>query len=183
MIARERRVIVDAAAPDFSVADLHAALDAQRDARGMNWQQVAREISARFDKAPAKPISASTLRALCEREAVEGDGVLQMLLWLDRTPRVSLPTSNGVDAKGAALRRLESHQILRFDAKALYAMLDARRSEQALTWTQIADAVGDITAAGLTRLANGGRVAFPQVMRVTRWLGRPAATFTRASDW
>ena len=51
-------------APDFSVADLHAALDAQRDARGMNWQQVAREISARFDKAQAKAISASTLRAL-----------------------------------------------------------------------------------------------------------------------
>ncbi len=170
-------------APDFSVADLHAALDAQRDARGMNWQQVAREISARFDKAPAKAISASTLRALCEREAVEGDGVLQMLLWLDRTPESFVADSNGVDAKGAALRRLESHQILRFDAKALYAMLDAKRTERSLTWKQIADAVGGINAAGLTRLANGGRVAFPQVMRVTRWLGRPAATFTRASDW
>jgi hypothetical protein len=171
-------------APDFSVAALHAALVAQRDARGMNWQQVAREISARFDKGPAKPVSASTLRSLCERAAVEGDGVLQMLLWLDRTPESFVADSNGgVDAKDAALRRLESHQILRFDAKALYATLDGRRTERALTWTQIADAIGGVTAAGLTRLANGGRVAFPHVMRITRWLGQPAATFTRASDW
>lgn len=169
--------------PDFSIAALYAALDAQRGARGMNWQQAAREISAPFDKCSAKPISASTLRALCAREAVEGDGVLQMLLWLDRTPESFVADSNGVDAQGAALRRLESHQILRFDAKALFAMLYAKRTERSLTWKQIADAVGGINAAGLTRLANGGRVAFPQVMRVTRWLGRPAATFTRASNW
>ncbi len=43
--------------------------------------------------------------------------------------------------------------------------------------------IGNIAASGLTRLAKGGRVAFPHVMRITRWLGRPAATFTRASDW
>jgi hypothetical protein len=169
--------------PDFSVAALYAALDAQRDARGMSWQQVAREISARFDRGPAKPVSASTLRGLCTRGVVEGDGVLQMLLWLDRAPESFVADANGVDAQDAALRRLESHQILRFDAKALYAMLDARRAEQALTWTQIAAAIGGVNAAGLTRLAKGGRVAFPDVMRITRWLGRPAATFTRASDW
>ena len=169
--------------PDFSIAALYAALDAQRGARGMNWRQVAREISAPFDKCSAKPISPSTLRALCARESVEGDGVLQMLLWLDRTAESFVPDSNGIEANGPPLRRLESHQILRFDATAIFAMLAARRSEQALTWTQIADAIGNIAASGLTRLAKGGRVAFPYVMRITRWLGRPAATFTRASDW
>ncbi len=171
-------------APDFSVAALYAALDAQREARGVNWQQVSREISARFDRGPAKPVSASTLRGLCTRVAVEGDGVLQMLLWLDRTPESFVADSNGVDMnEDAALRRLESHQILRFDAKALYEALDAQRAERALTWAQIAAAIGGVNAAGLTRLVNGGRVAFPNVMRITRWLGRPAATFTRASDW
>ena len=148
VIARERRVIAMHRSPDFSIAALYAALDAQRDARGMNWQQVAREISARFDKCPAKPISASTLRALCAREAVEGDGVLQMLLWLDRTAESFVPDFERTSTRMAPpLRRLESHQILRFDATAMYAMLDARRSEQALTWTQIAAAIGGINAA------------------------------------
>jgi transcriptional regulator with XRE-family HTH domain len=167
---------------DFSIVALFAALDARRDARGMSWQQIAREISAPFEKCPAKPVSASTLRALCTRESVEGDGVLQMLLWLDRTPESFVADFNGIESNEASLRRAEPHQILRFDATAMHARLDARRIEQALTWAQVADAVGGINAPGLTRLAKGGRVAFPQVMRITRWLRSPAAAFTRASD-
>jgi hypothetical protein len=86
--------MVDAKAPDFSVAALYEALDEQRIARGMKWQEVAREISALFAQGTAKPVSSSTLRALCTREAVEGDGVLQMLLWLERTPESFVPDLN-----------------------------------------------------------------------------------------
>jgi uncharacterized protein YfiM (DUF2279 family) len=165
---------------DFSIAALYAALDAQRVARGLSWQQVAREVSGRFDQSPATPVSPSTLRGLCTKGSVEGDGVLQMLSWLRRSAESFVP---GSDATSTEYAEVAPRQILRFDAKALHAALDARRAERALTWTQVADEIGGIGAASLTRMAKGGRVVFPQVMRIIRWVGRPAATFTRASDW
>ncbi len=168
---------------DFSIAALYAALDAQRNARGLSWQQAAREISSQFGVCSAKPISPSTLSGMRTRGSVEGDGVLQMLLWLGRSAESFVPGLDDATAADAALRRLESNQILRFDAAAIHAALDAQRVERALTWTHIAKEIGGVRAAGLTGLAKGGRVAFPQVMRIFRWLGRPAAAFTRASDW
>jgi hypothetical protein len=77
---------------------------------------------------------------------------------------------------------VQQGQILRFDTAAIYAQLDARRREQRLTWAHVAREVGGLSAAGLTRLANGGRTAFPDVIRIARWLERPVATLTRISD-
>lgn len=168
---------------DFSIEALYAALDAQRRARGLSWPQAARDINSQFGACSAKPISPSTLSGMRARDVVEGDGVLQMLLWLGRSAESFVPGLGDEAAADAVLCRPDSHQILRFDAKAMYAALDARRVERALTWTQIADEIGGIRAAGLTRLAKGGRVAFPPVMRIFSWLGRPSAEFTRASDW
>jgi hypothetical protein len=73
-------------------------------------------------------------------------------------------------------------QILRFDAKGIYAALESRRVERGMTWAEVAGEIGGVSAAGLTRLAKGGRVGFPGVMRIARWLGRPAASFTHAAD-
>jgi hypothetical protein len=52
-----------------------------------------------------------------------------------------------------------------------------------MTWKQVAHEIGGVNPAGLTRLSKGGRTAFPEVMRIVRWLGRPAASFTRLSNW
>jgi hypothetical protein len=72
------------------------------------------------------------------------------------------------------------NRILRFDARAIYSALDVRRRERQLTWAQVAKEIGGFTTVNtLTHLAKGGRVGFPHVMRVFRWLGRPAASFTR----
>jgi hypothetical protein len=72
---------------DFDINALYDALNAQRRARGLSWEAVARQISGRFaDVRSARAVSASTLSGLQRRSIVEGDGVLQMLLWLRRTP-------------------------------------------------------------------------------------------------
>ena len=163
---------------DFDLGALYAALDAQRQARGLSWQQVVREINALFERTPARPVSASTVTGMRSRAVIDGDGVLQMLRWLSRTPESFVPGSQ----ETAALPDAGPDRIVRFDARKMYSELDSRRAERGLTWKQVAKEIGGFSAAMLTRLSQGGRVGFPHVMRITRWLGRPAAAFTRISE-
>lgn len=166
---------------DFDVHALYAALDAQRRARGLSWAQVAREISDRFGLTPARPLSPSTLTGMRERGTLEGDGVLQMLGWLNRSPESFLPDRHGESTAGETLPPVGPSRILRFDTRALYDALDARRVERAMTWGQVAEEIGGFTAANLTGLAKGGRIGFPGVMRLVAWVKQPAASFTRAA--
>lgn len=165
---------------DFDVDALHTALDGERRARGLSWQQLAREISAQFGRAGWRPIAASTLSGMRGKRVIEGDGVLQALRWLNRTPESFVP--GHTPAADEALPHVEPDGILRFDAVAIYKALDQQRIARGLSWPQLAREIGGVAPAGLTRLANGGRVGFPEVMRVFRWLGRPAASFTRAAS-
>ena len=165
---------------DFDVGALFVTLDAQRRSRGMTWQAVAREING--EVAGARAIAASTLTGLRTRRAVEGDGVLQMLRWLRRTPESFVPGAASSTADGTALPQPGVDQILRFDTRKLYSALDAQRVDRGLTWKQVATEVGAGSAASLTRYAEGGRTSFPDVMRIAAWLGRPVAHFTRASS-
>ena len=167
---------------DFSIEALYAALDAARRARGITWQETAREISSLFARAAARPISPSTLTALRGKRAVEGDGVLQMLRWLNRSPESFVVGYRVREGESTALPDVPPHKILRFDTAALHAALNAQRVERAMTWKEVAAQIGGVAPAALTQLSNGGRTAFPLVMRLSRWLGRPAAAFTRASD-
>lgn len=171
------------AQPDFDVDALYAALDAKRQSLGLSWQQMTREINRLFENAPARPISASTITGMRAKSAIDGDGVLQMLRWLQRTPESFIPGHQETAQGDGALPHVEPHRIVRFDSQALYAALDAQRAARGMTWAQVAKEIGGGGPAGLTRLAKpGGRVGFPHVMRITRWLGRPAAGFTRLSD-
>jgi hypothetical protein len=168
---------------DFDVGALYDALDAQRRARGLSWGQATREINDLFKDVPCRPISPSTLTGMRERGSVEGDGVLQMLLWLDRTPESFMPGHQEAAKAEPTLPKVGPHQILRFNTKAMHAALNERRIKRGLTWQQVANEIGGCNAPSLTRLAKGGRIGFPHVMRVVEWLGRPASTFTRISDW
>jgi hypothetical protein len=167
----------------FDLRALAAALDAQRQARGLSWAEVARQISDRFERTPATPVNASTIKGVGTRPVAEGDGVLAMLLWLDRTPESFVPGHPWATAEAARLPRASANAILRFDAQAIHAALDARRSEKRLNWAQVAREIGGFQASGLTRLAHGGRIGFPRVMRIFAWLERPAASFTHLSRW
>jgi hypothetical protein len=170
---------------DFSLGALYAAIDAQRESRGLNWEQAVREINRASQRVPVRPISRSTVTGLRTKAVAEGDGVLQMLVWLNRTPESFVPGHEEPPGEDATLPRVEPYQILRFDAKAIYSALEAERVKRRMSWIQVARETGGINAASvasLTRLAKGGRVGFPYVMRICRWLDRPAASFTRIAD-
>lgn len=170
--------------PDFSLVALHDALDRQRTLRGLSWAAVASEMNARFnDVSGHSRIAASTLAGVRRKSLLEGDGVLQMLLWLGRTPESFVPGFTGAGAARYRLSELKANQILRWDTRALYAALDALRQARGMRWQQVAAAIGGYSPASLTRLKKGGRISLPGAMRLVAWLDQPAAAFTRASDW
>ena len=72
--------------------------------------------------------------------------------------------------------------VLRFDTRKLYEALDAERKTRGLTWPQVAAEAG-VPASHMRGLSNGGRTGFPGVMRLTRWLRRPASEFVRLSPY
>jgi hypothetical protein len=168
---------------DFSLQDLHAALDARRAERGLAWVAVAREVSRRFADGTARSVSSSTITGVRTRAVAEADGVLQMLLWLDRSPESFVRGHPLTDAPAARLADPGDGHVLRVDTAALHAALDQRRSEdQGLTWAKVASTIG-CGPTTLTGLAAGGRTNFPAVTRMTTWLGRPLAAFTHATPW
>ena len=163
----------------FSLRELYEALDERRRERDLSWAQVAREVGRRSERTATHPVNTSTITSTRTRAVAEGDGVLQMLLWLGRTPESFVP--GAPDTAAAPLPVVAPHQILRFDTRKLHAAVDVRRREGGLTWAGAAREVG-LGEAQLKHLAKGGRTAFPSVMRIVRWLGWPAADFTRAAD-
>jgi hypothetical protein len=162
---------IDTTVIDSILTTLYKALDAQREARGLTWTAAVREIGGRG----AGSIAVSTVKGLRTRTLAEADGVLQMLRWLDRAPESFATTA----VIGATLPIVQGHGVLRVDTRALHAALSAKRVKRGLTWVQIAREIGGWQVGGLIRLSKGGRTAFPPVLRVTAWLGRPLAAFVR----
>lgn len=165
---------------EFDVAALQDALDAERQARGLSWQKLADQLNRIHERYDRHPISASTLSTLKDKRwGVEGDGVLQSLLWLDRTPESFVPGHPGADHPDARLQRATGQAVLRFDVPRLGRAMNALRQARGLTWADVAHEVGGMTPAMMARLGDNRRTGFPKVMRYTRWLHRPAAEFTR----
>jgi hypothetical protein len=172
---------------EFDLRALYEALDEQRRARDMTWAAVAREVSRipPGQRAEGHPIAPSTITSLETKRVGEGDGILAMLLWLGRSPESFIPGFEGAEAERYRLPEgLSREQCLRWDTRALHAALNARRQDRRMTWKQVAGEIGGCTPGMLMNLSKGGRVGFPGVMRLVRWLGQPAADFTRvAGAW
>ena len=165
---------------DFSLRALYEALDEQRRQRQLTWADVARQVN-RFRTTPRR-IAASTITGLRDKRVGEGDGILQMLLWLGRTPESFVPGIAHASAERFRLPEVTDAQVLRWDTRALFHALDAQRRERQLTWAEVAREIGGFTPGMLTGLSKGGRVGFPPVMRLVRWLDRPAVTLTRIAN-
>jgi len=164
----------------FDLRALYDALDDKRAAENLTWKAVTVRVNRH--RTPLRPIAQSTITSLKTKSLGEGDAILQMLLWLGRTPESFVDWCGNADADRYQLPRLARGQILRWDTKALYAALDRRRRERGLTWSEVASEVG-FTSNMLTNLARGPRIGFPRVMRAVRWLDQPAVTFTRIEHW
>jgi hypothetical protein len=170
---------------DFDVGALHAAMDERRTALSMTWTAVAREVNRSDERYDGRPISPSTISGLeNKRWGVEGDGVLQMLLWLDRAPESFVPGHPGAMHPDARLPRVAAGRVLRFDVPSIYARLDVQRSARELTWAQAAAEIGGLySAETLKNMSRQQRTGFPHVMRLARWLHCPAAALTRVALW
>lgn len=160
---------------DFSLKALYEALDEQRRFRELTWAAVTREIN-QF-AATGHPISSSTITGTATKRVVEGDGVLQMLLWLDRSPESFVPGIVDAGAERFRLPRATPDQILRWNTRALYAAMNEKREVRAMTWADVAQEIDGFAPGTVKTLADGGRTWVPHAMRLVRWLGEPAATF------
>jgi hypothetical protein len=165
---------------------LCAALDDARTTRGLSWTDLVAELNAPFKFVPSIPTSLSTIRGMGGRASVTSAVVLQVLRWLGRSPESFLKgraPAAGADASAEALPDVGKQRILRFDTKGLHAALDEARGERGLNWRQVASELPGFKEGMLTNLAAGPAIGFPRVMRITQWLGRPAAEFMRGYDW
>ncbi len=147
----------------------------------MSWSAVADEVN--HLRTHMRPIAASTIAGLEHKPTGEGDGILQMLLWLRRTPESFVPGATDPASERFCRPQLETGRILRWDTRALFDALDEQRRVRQLTWTAVAREVRGFTPSMLMNLSKGGRIGFPRVMRLVRWLGQPAAVFTRVASW
>src|SRR5271156_4189589 len=98
----------------FDRPALYAALDAQRRAREISWQQVARETG----------VAASTIVATKRARRMETDGRLAMVRWLGCTPEKFIRGSesqSGTQPPPETAKFLAGH---RFNTKTLYQALD-----------------------------------------------------------
>jgi hypothetical protein len=162
---------------DFDMAALHHAIDAQRRTKGLSWARATREINRPDARPVLHPVSSSSVKGTGSGRGIEGNVVLQILQWLDRTPESFVPNHPAPSTPHTQLPRTPPDRHLRWDAPALYAALRDKRQEQALTWKQVAEQVGGCTPAMLTGLATARHLSMVQAMRITAWLDRPAADF------
>jgi hypothetical protein len=71
---------------------------------------------------------------------------------------------------------------LRWDLNQLYTALNDQGQERGLTWAVLAMEL-DCTPSRLTNLPTACRADMGLAMRVTQWLGRPAAAFIHPARW
>jgi hypothetical protein len=175
---------------EFDGKALYAALDAKREADGLSWPGAAWAI---WEMAPAlnaardarglanHPISPSTLQSLGKRTNTSCQHALFLLRWLDRTPE-SFLAGAALDA-GVPLPDCGPSRRPRWDLKALHAGLNEARASRGATWAQTAQELrcqpGQLTSLKTARFATGMSLA----MRITQWVGRPAADFVYQARW
>lgn len=175
---------------EFDAKALYDALDEQRRAQGLSWSGAAAAI---WDMAPTlnaardarglpnHPISPSTLQSLGKRGNTSCQHALFFLRWLDRTPESFL--AGAALGDGAPLPACGPDRRPRWDLKALHAGCNESRTGRGFTWAQAAHELrcqpGQLTGLRTARYATGMALA----MRITQWVGRPAAAFIYVARW
>lgn len=70
-----------------------------------------------------------------------------------------------------------------FDVQALYAALDARRAERALSWAGVAREIGRrVSASTITRTQHAADLEADGMLQMVRWLGCAPESFARDRD-
>jgi hypothetical protein len=171
--------------PDFDCGALFGALDGQRRDRGLDWCQLADELWQQSADLNAElggnALCGGAVPRLGRRGTVSCQYALFMLRWLGRAPEDFL-TGAVVEVGDVRLPDAGPDSRLRWDLAQLHAALNERRQERGLTWTELAADL-DCTAGRLTNLRTARLADMGLAMRVTQWLGRPAAAFIHPARW
>jgi hypothetical protein len=173
-------------ANEFDVCAMYAAMDAQRTERGLSWPQAARALwdqsKALNERLHDHPISPSTLTGIARRGDCTCQHALFILRWLERPPEAFLHSSPPGPGP-IALPAAGEDRRLRWDLEAVFEAVNDRRKERGLTWREVARELHctDHQIAGLRKVRFA--IGMKLMMRIVRWLGRPAADFIDAADW
>jgi hypothetical protein len=87
-----------------------------------------------------------------------------------------------VEVGATALPVAGPDRRLRWSLDEVHTELNDRRVEKELTWAAVAARI-DCTTNRLTNLRTARLADMDLAMRVTQWLGRPAATFIHPAEW
>jgi hypothetical protein len=173
------------ALPVFDCDAFYAALDRQRRDRGLGWLQLADELWDQSADLNAQrtdhPLCGGAVSRLQQRGATSCQYALFMLRWLRRAPEDFL-TGAVVDVGDVRLPEPGPDRRLRWDLSQLHSALNDQRRERGLTWGQLAEEIG-CTPSRLTNLRTARLADMDLAMRVTQWLGRPAAAFIHPAEW
>jgi hypothetical protein len=169
----------------FDGEALIAALDAQRVARGLDWNGLAQELYAQSHELNAELLDHSVCPGALVRTARRGtmscQYALMLLRWIDRPPEDFL-TGSAAEVGDARLPDAGPDRRLRWDLPQLHAAMNEVRQERQLTWVALAEEIG-CTPNRLTNLRTARQADIDLVMRVTQWLAQPAARFIHPARW
>jgi hypothetical protein len=169
----------------FDCAAFFAALDDQRRSRDLDWNELAVELGQQSSELNAQlmdqAICPGAVVRINRRGTISCQYAMSMLRWLDRAPEEFL-TGPAVDVGDVRLPRAGPDSRLRWDLNELYTALDQERVRRGLTWTRLAQIL-DCTPSRLTNLRTARLADMDLTMRITQWLGRPAAAFIHAAGW
>jgi hypothetical protein len=174
------------ALPVFDCGALFDALDVERRERDMGWYELADELweqssDLNAERSGDHPLCGGAVQRLRERDATSCQYALFMLRWLHRSPEDFLagPVRDVGDIR---LPEVGADSRLRWDLSQLHAALNERRQQLRLTWAELAAEL-DCTPSRLTNLRSARLADMSLVMRITQWLGRPAAAFIHPARW
>jgi hypothetical protein len=173
------------ALPGFDFAAFFAALDARRRDQGLGWYELADELWEQSSELNAQrldhPLCGGAVSRLGGRGATSCQYALFMLRWLGRAPEEFL-SGSVVDVGDVRLPEPGPDSRLRWNLNQLYNALNEQRQARGLTWSGLAQVIG-CTPSRLTNLRTARLADMDLTMRVTQWLGKPAAEFIHAAQW
>ena len=171
--------------PVFDCGALFSALDAQRRDRGLDWYTLAGELWQQSSELNAQrtdhPLCGGAVARLQQRGATSCQYALFMLRWLRRPPEDFL-TGPFVDVGDVALPEAGPDSRLRWDLNQVHAALNEERRARNLTWAELARELS-CTPNRLTNLRTARLADMDLAMRITQWLGQPAAAFIHPAQW
>lgn len=172
--------------PAFDCDALFVALDTKRRGLDISWYELADELWEQSSDLNAQrpsdhPLCGGAVKRLQQRGATGCQHALFMLRWLHRAPE-DFVVGPALDVGDVRLPEAGHDSRLRWDLNQLHGALNEQRQQRGLTWAALAEIL-DCTPSRLTNLRTSRLADMDLTMRITQWLGQPAAAFIHPADW